>query len=78
MKDLSRELHTGRGFFVLKTIPVDSYSREDNILIYAGVSSYVGNRRGVQDIDDSVLAHIERNVLTILVTDFGDGADVAT
>ena len=59
MKDLARELHTGRGFFVLKTIPVDSYSREDNILIYAGVSSYVGNKRGVQDIDDSVLAHIK-------------------
>ncbi|PPQ82715.1 hypothetical protein CVT26_001034, partial [Gymnopilus dilepis] len=59
LKDLSRELHTGRGFFVLKTIPVDSYSREDNILIYAGVSSYVGNKRGVQDIDDSVLAHIK-------------------
>lgn len=59
LKDLSRELHTGRGFFVLKTIPVDSYSREDNILIYAGVSSYVGTKRGVQDIGDSVLAHIK-------------------
>ncbi|KAJ2936625.1 hypothetical protein H1R20_g468, partial [Candolleomyces eurysporus] len=59
LKDLSRELHTGRGFFVLRTIPVDSYSREDVIIVYAGVSSYVGNSRGVQDRDNGVIAHIK-------------------
>ncbi|KAJ3500807.1 hypothetical protein NLJ89_g9628 [Agrocybe chaxingu] len=51
LKDLSRELHTGRGFFVVKTIPVDSYTREENTIIYAGISSYVGPLRGVQDRD---------------------------
>ncbi|KAF8167147.1 hypothetical protein B0H34DRAFT_791915 [Crassisporium funariophilum] len=56
---LSRELHNGRGFFVLRTIPVANYSKEDNILIYAGVSSYIGTLRGVQDKGDGVLAHIK-------------------
>ncbi|KDR86131.1 hypothetical protein GALMADRAFT_52396 [Galerina marginata CBS 339.88] len=59
LKDLAKELHTGRGFFVLRTIPVDSYSRDDNILIYAGLSAHIANKRGVQDLGDSVLAHIK-------------------
>lgn len=59
LRDLSKELHSGRGFFVLRTIPVDSYPREDVISIYAGVSSYVGGLRAVQDADAGALAHIK-------------------
>ncbi|KAF9477035.1 taurine catabolism dioxygenase TauD [Pholiota conissans] len=59
LRDLSRELHSGRGFFVLRTIPVDSYSKEDNVLIYAGVSSHVGETRGLQDKNGGVLSHIK-------------------
>jgi hypothetical protein len=44
----SKELHFGRGFFVLHGLRVDSYSREENIIIYAGVSTYVGDVRGRQ------------------------------
>lgn len=58
LSELAREVHSGRGFFVLRTIPVDSYSREDNALIYAGVSSYVGSVRAVQD-GNSVVVHIK-------------------
>ncbi|KAG6914934.1 hypothetical protein DXG01_014370 [Tephrocybe rancida] len=58
LADLAREIHTGRGFFVLRTIPVDSYTREENAIIYAGVSSYVGNLRAVQQTP-AVLAHIK-------------------
>jgi hypothetical protein len=57
--NLTRELHFGRGFFVLRTIPVDSYSRADNVLIYAGVSSYVGGQRGLQNVGGGVLVHIK-------------------
>ncbi|KAF4612243.1 hypothetical protein D9613_004589 [Agrocybe pediades] len=59
LRDLSRELHSGRGFFVLRTIPVDSYSRADNVLLYTGISAYVGAQRGVQDAKGGVLAHIK-------------------
>lgn len=58
LSNLARDLHTGRGFFVLRGIPVDSYTREENVIIYAGVSSYVGGIRAGQD-GTSVLAHIK-------------------
>ena len=65
LRGLSKELHNGRGFFVLRTIPVDNYSREDNIIIYAGVSSYVGELRGVQDAGNKrVLSHVKDLTLT--------------
>ncbi|KAJ5937919.1 hypothetical protein N7454_004261 [Penicillium verhagenii] len=48
LRDLSSELHKGRGFFVLRGLRIDSYSREDNVIIYTGVSSHVGSIRGRQ------------------------------
>ncbi|KAF4612412.1 hypothetical protein D9613_004592 [Agrocybe pediades] len=57
--ELAQELHSGRGFFVLRTIPIDNYSRFDNVLIYAGISSYIGGTRGLQDKNGGVLSHIK-------------------
>ncbi|KZP03183.1 Clavaminate synthase-like protein [Athelia psychrophila] len=57
---IARELHSGRGFSVLRGIPVAAYTREEVFIIYAGVSSYVGNLRAVQDgSTGGVLAHIK-------------------
>lgn len=36
LKGLAHELYSGRGFFVLRTLPVNSYSRADIAIIYAG------------------------------------------
>jgi len=62
----ARILQSGRGFFVLRGLQPDNYSVEDNIIIYAGVSSYIGSVRGRQDtkiIDgikrSSMLNHIK-------------------
>ncbi|KAF3927226.1 hypothetical protein ABW20_dc0106224 [Dactylellina cionopaga] len=55
----TRELYSGRGFFVLRTLPVDSYSKEDVAIVYAGIASYIGNRRGRQDGTGAVLGHIK-------------------
>ncbi|PWY93134.1 TfdA family oxidoreductase [Aspergillus sclerotioniger CBS 115572] len=49
LRQQSKELHLGRGFFVLRGLRIDQYSREDNIIIYAGVSAHVGNVRGRQE-----------------------------
>jgi hypothetical protein len=38
----------GRGFFVVRGVKVGSYSTGDNVIIFAGVSSYVGRVRGRQ------------------------------
>jgi len=48
LRDLSKELHFGRGFFVLRGLRLDPYNREETIIIYAGVSAYVGDIRGRQ------------------------------
>uniref|UniRef100_A0A093W120 Isotrichodermin C-15 hydroxylase n=2 Tax=Talaromyces marneffei TaxID=37727 RepID=A0A093W120_TALMA len=65
LREGSRELHFGRGFFILRGIPVEKYTTEENIIIYTGVSSYVGDLRGRQEkrnpIDGKavVLSHIK-------------------
>ncbi|KAH8825797.1 hypothetical protein DL96DRAFT_1670168 [Flagelloscypha sp. PMI_526] len=59
LRSLSKELYSGRGFFVLRTLPVDKYTRDEIVTVYAGVSSYVGNLRAVQDANAGVLAHIK-------------------
>lgn len=59
LSDIARELHAGRGFSVVRGIPVSSYSREDNILIYIGISSYIASIRGLQDINGGVLTHVK-------------------
>ncbi|KIJ53135.1 hypothetical protein M422DRAFT_242249 [Sphaerobolus stellatus SS14] len=47
------------GHFVLRTLPVDYYSRSDIVLIYAGISSYVAPTRDPQDKNGGVLSHIK-------------------
>lgn len=52
------EVHQGRGFIVLRGIDCASYSPEDNLIIYLGVTSYVGDERGMQDRRGNMLSHI--------------------
>ncbi|EDR11252.1 uncharacterized protein LACBIDRAFT_233103 [Laccaria bicolor S238N-H82] len=59
LRGLAQELYSGRGFFVLRTIPIDQYSPADLAIIYAGISSHVGSARGKQDGTGAVLAHIK-------------------
>ncbi|KAK0210263.1 hypothetical protein DFS33DRAFT_1250563 [Desarmillaria ectypa] len=59
LKDLARELYSGRGFFVLRTIPIDQYTKTELAIVYAGLSSHVGSARGKQDSTGAVLAHIK-------------------
>lgn len=71
LRDISRELHSGHGFKVVQGVPVDNYTTEDQVIIYAGLSSHVAPVRGRQDNtwegkdQDVALAHIidiSRNV----------------
>lgn len=64
LRDISRELHSGHGFKVVQGVPVDNYTKEDQIIIYSGLSSHVAPIRGRQDSTwdgknvDVALAHI--------------------
>ncbi|KAI0152987.1 TfdA family taurine catabolism dioxygenase TauD [Xylariaceae sp. FL1272] len=65
LRRLSDELHSGHGFFVIRGVKVDEHSREDNVIIYLGISSHIAAQRGRQDHKfngkpaDVVLAHIK-------------------
>ena len=64
LRAISRELHFGHGFKVVRGVPVSKYTREENLIIYAGISSHIGIR-GRQDSSyqgspaDVVLTHIK-------------------
>jgi hypothetical protein len=49
LKDLSRDVHQGRGFCVVRGIDPASYAVEDLTLVYLGVQSYIAEQRGRQD-----------------------------
>ncbi|KAL1612590.1 hypothetical protein SLS60_000819 [Paraconiothyrium brasiliense] len=65
LRELSRELHSGHGFFVIRGLQVDKHTREENVIIYAGLSAHIAPQRGRQDHKyegksaDVVLAHIK-------------------
>ena len=65
LREVSKELHFGHGFKVVRGLPVDRHTRQDNIILYAGLSSHVASIRGSQDNQyagkpaEVVLAHIK-------------------
>jgi hypothetical protein len=66
LRHVSRDIHQGHGFRVIRGVPVHLHSRADNIAIYAGLASHVAGRRARQDTRndqgqpaDVVLAHIK-------------------
>jgi len=49
LKHLATMLTTGLGLFLIRGLDPNRYSNEQNILLYLGISSYIGERRGRQD-----------------------------
>lgn len=64
LRAISHEIHSGFGFKVIRGLPVESHTRAENLILYAGLSSYVASIRGRQDSQfngqpaDVVLNHI--------------------
>ncbi|KAK3390087.1 hypothetical protein B0H63DRAFT_107041 [Podospora didyma] len=59
LADVSKTVHDGRGFVVLRGLQPDKYSNFDNILLYLGVTSYIAETRGMQDFDGRMILHIQ-------------------
>ncbi|KAH0584426.1 hypothetical protein H2248_009967 [Termitomyces sp. 'cryptogamus'] len=59
LRGLAHELYSGRGFFVLRTLPIDTYTKADIAIVFAGISSHVGSARGKQDATGAVISHIK-------------------
>lgn len=58
LESLARVLHSGTGFFVLRGLDPSHFSQEDNISIYLGISSYIGERRAQQHPDGRMLSMV--------------------
>ena len=50
------EVYNGRGFAIIRGLDPDAFSIEDLTVVYLGISSYIGERRGRQDRRGSVLS----------------------
>lgn len=49
LREISNDIHNGFGFKVVRGLPVDSHTREEIIIIYAGLASHIAPIRGRQD-----------------------------
>jgi hypothetical protein len=43
---------------VVRGLKPDDFSPEDNVLVFLGISSYIGSTRGRQDEEGNMLMHI--------------------
>jgi hypothetical protein len=59
LQTLSLDVHKGRGFFVLRGLNPSNFTREENVLLYLGISSYIGEKRGRQNHDGSLICKNE-------------------
>ncbi|KAF2031721.1 Clavaminate synthase-like protein [Setomelanomma holmii] len=65
LREISNEIHNGFGFKVVRGLPVHKHTREDILIIYAGLASHIAPVRGRQDnkydgkLADVVLNHIK-------------------
>jgi hypothetical protein len=58
LRQLSQRVHEQEGFFVLRGLEPWRYRRLENTIVFAGIASYIGNRRGMQCADGPVMTHI--------------------
>ncbi|KAI1500272.1 hypothetical protein F5X99DRAFT_410263 [Biscogniauxia marginata] len=58
LRRLSWDLHERTGAVILKGLQPDKYSTLDNIMLFAGLASYIGDQRGRQSAQNDVLTHL--------------------
>lgn len=50
------DLHRGRGFAIIRGLDPEDFSPEDNLIVFLGISGYIGSKRGRQDEDGNMLS----------------------
>jgi hypothetical protein len=58
LRRLLGELLEGRGFFMLRGLPVDDYTRAEQAIAYMGIGSYLGRSRS-QNAKGHLLGHVK-------------------
>ena len=49
-------MHFGRGLAIIAGLDPDKYSLKESIILFAGLSSYIGDRRGSQGPELDILS----------------------
>jgi len=58
LQQMAVDLYQGRGFATLRGLDVDAYCTDDATVLFLGVSSYIGNRFGKQDLNGYTIMHV--------------------
>ena len=56
LRSISEDLHLGRGLAIIKGLDPDRYPLKENITLFAGLSSYIGDKRGSQGPELDILS----------------------
>jgi hypothetical protein len=59
LRKLSMELHSGRGFCVIRDLEYEKYSVEDNMVIFLGIQSFIAETRARQDEKGNMIGDYE-------------------
>ncbi len=58
LSDVLRELLDGRGFVLIRGLPIEQYTREEQAIAYMGLGSYIGRPRS-QNAKGHLLGHVK-------------------
>lgn len=58
LKTMATELTSGVGFFHIRGLDPQRYSNETNVILYLGIATYIGGKRGRQDEFGNMLLHL--------------------
>ena len=67
LRQLAIDIHHGQGFGLLRGLDPSRYSVEDLLVVYLGISSYIGDKRGVQNRKGDMLSSFQPSVFEDLV-----------
>ncbi|KAJ5175659.1 uncharacterized protein N7482_001536 [Penicillium canariense] len=59
LRELSETVHVGRGFCIIRGIDPTRYSPIESMILYAGITSYIGSTRACQDDRGNRVIHIK-------------------
>lgn len=62
---IALDIYHGKGFAVLRGIPVHKYTEEENTVIHVGLASWLGRMRGLQDKDGNLVVRHIKDVAAI-------------
>lgn len=71
LRELSLEVHNGRGFFILRGLDLPKYSIADGTIIFLGIQSYIAEQRARQDDQGNILSMYSRSVYLISACGYG-------